>query len=128
MSQDKILIVDDEQAILNLFEKAFSRAGYDIRTATSAEKALDLLKDEDIYVMFLDLNMPKMNGLELCREIKKDLPMSVIYAITGYASVFQLAECRDSGFDDYFKKPVNLKVLMKAAEDAFIKINRWKKG
>lgn len=45
-----------------------------------------------------------------------------------YASFFELAECREAGFDDYFQKPVELKTLFKAAEDAFGKIVRWKKG
>lgn len=128
MTENKILIVDDEKAILNLFEKAFTRAGYQVQTASSGEMALSILKDVNIYLMFLDLNMPEMNGLELCRQIKKNMPMAVIYAITGYASLFELVECRDAGFDDYFKKPVNLKILLKAAEDAISKINRWKKG
>ncbi|NOX33459.1 MAG: response regulator [Deltaproteobacteria bacterium] len=128
MTQDKILIVDDEKAILLLFEKAFSRAGYLVRTATSGKAALSLLQNEEIHVVFSDLNLPEMDGLELCREIKKHMPITIIYAMTGYASLFQLVDCRDAGFDDYFKKPVNLEVLLKAAKDAFEKIKRWKKG
>lgn len=77
--------------------------------------------------MFLDLNMPGMNGIELCKKIKTNMPMSIIFAITGYASIFELAECREAGFDDYFKKPVNIKILTKIADDAFHKIERWKK-
>ncbi len=127
MSENKILIVDDEQAIINLFKLAFSRVGYEVASARNAEDALALLKKEKIHVMFLDLNMPGMDGVELCRKIKIDMPMSIIFAITGYASIFQLGACREAGFDDYFKKPVNIKVLTGAAEDAFKKIERWKK-
>jgi len=128
MAKGKILIVDDESAILLLFEKAFSRVGYEVRTATGAEEALKLLENVDIHVMFLDLNMPEIDGLELCRKIKREMPISVIYAMTGYATLFELADCRDAGFDDYFNKPVNLDILLKAASDAFEKIKRWKKG
>jgi len=127
MSENKILIVDDEQAIINLFKLMFSRAGYEVASAKNAEDALLLLKKEKIHVMFLDLNMPGMDGVELCRKIKIDMPMSIIFAITGYASAFELGACREAGFDDYFKKPVNIKVLTGAAEDAFKKIERWKK-
>jgi CheY-like chemotaxis protein len=42
-------------------------------------------------------------------------------------TLFELADCREAGFDDYFTKPVELKLLMKAAEDAFEKLDRWKK-
>ncbi len=127
MSNRKILVVDDEEAILNLFEQAFSRDGYKVRTAESAEEALELLKGEKIQVMFLDLNMPGMNGIDLCKEIRKDFPMAIIHAVTGYSSLFELADCREAGFDDYFTKPVNLIALQKAAKDAFEKLDRWKK-
>jgi CheY-like chemotaxis protein len=53
-----------------MFELAFSKKGYTVRCAEkSAEEALEILKDEKIMVMFLDLNMPGMNGVELCRKI-----------------------------------------------------------
>lgn len=127
MGQHKILIVDDEKAIVSLMEQAFSRAGFGVKSAQSGEDALELLKQDRIQVMFLDLNMPGMDGIELCRAIRKDMPMAMIFAVTGYASLFELSDCREAGFDDYFKKPVNIKTLVKTAEDAFEKINRWKK-
>jgi DNA-binding response OmpR family regulator len=77
--------------------------------------------------MFLDLNLPGMNGMDLCRRIKKDKPMAIVFAVTGYASLFELVDCREAGFDDYFKKPVDMKSLVKAANDAFERIDRWKK-
>lgn len=122
----KILIVDDEKAIINLLKQTFSRAGYDVRSAESAEKALEILENENINVMFFDLNLPQMNGVELCKVVKKNMPMSVIYAITGYASLFELAECREAGFEDYFKKPVNISTLLEKAASGFEKIERWK--
>ncbi len=127
MSNRTILVVDNEEAILNTFEQAFSRDGYKVRTAESAEEALELLKGEKIQVMFLDLNMPGMNGVDLCKEIRKDFPMAIIHAITGYSSLFELVDCREAGFDDYFTKPADLKILLQAAQDAFEKIDRWKK-
>ena len=69
--------------------------------------------------------MSKMDGLELCRKIKKEIPMAVLYAMTGYPSSFDLSNCREAGFDDYFYKPVKLSLLLKAAEDAFNKLGRW---
>ena len=128
MTEDKILIVDDEKAILLLLEKMFSKAGYKVRTSTSGKAALALLENEEVQVIFSDLNMPDMNGLELCRKIKKERPMTILYAMTGYASLFELADCRDAGFEDYFNKPMKLKVLLKAAQDAFNRIDRWRKG
>ncbi len=125
--EKNILIVDDEKFIRDMLEQAFSKEGYIIRSAESAEEALEILKDEKFQVMFLDLNLPKMNGVELCKQIRKDIPIGIIYAVTGYASLFELADCREAGFDDYFTKPVKLEMLFKAAQDAFEKIDRWKK-
>ena len=127
VSEKKILVVDDEVHIRDMLEHAFSKAGYTVRLAGSAEETLDILKDEKIQVMFLDLKLPGMNGVELCRKTRKDFPIAIIHAITGYASLFELADCREAGFDDYFIKPVDLEVLFKAAQDAFEKIDRWKK-
>jgi len=127
MSEKKILVVDDEKAIISLLKQAFTRAGFSVVPAESAEEALTLLEQEEISVMFLDLNLPGMNGIELCRRIKNDKPMSIIFAVTGYASLFELADCREAGFDDYFKKPVDMKTLVKSATDAFERIERWRR-
>ena len=123
----QVLIVDDEQSIRTLLDKAFTKDGYDVVLASSAEEALDLLDDHPIQVMFLDLKLPGMNGIELCRRIKKDNPIACIFAMTGYSSLFDLADCRDAGFDDYFLKPLDIAVFLKTARESFEKIARWKK-
>jgi len=125
---NKILVVDDERSVIKLMENVFRKQGYDTRSAESAEEALEILETEKIHVMFLDLNLPGMNGVELCREIRKQLPMALIYAITGYASLFELSDCREAGFDDYFKKPVEIETLTRTAESAFQKLKRWKEA
>lgn len=124
---NKILVVDDELSIRKLLDKAFSKKGYDIVTAESGEEALKILDGENIQVMFLDLKLPGINGIELCRQIRKDNSIACIYAMTGFGSLFELSDCRDAGFDDYFLKPVDLEVFIKTAEDAFSKLERWKK-
>jgi len=127
MENKKILIVDDEPPILRLLSQLFTKAGYDVSTAENAQDALKIIEAGNIMVMFFDLNMPVMNGIELCKKVKSRKPMSIIYAITGYASLFELSECLDVGFEDYFKKPVNISTLLKTAESAFEKVNRWEK-
>lgn len=127
MSEKKILVVDDEKAIINLFKQAFARAGVTVVPAESGEAALKVLEQEEIFVMFLDLNLPGMNGIELCRRIKKDKPMAIVFAVTGYASLFELVDCREAGFEDYFKKPADIKILIKVATEAFERLDRWKK-
>jgi DNA-binding response OmpR family regulator len=123
----KILVVDDEPSVRELLKEAFSDAGYDVLLAEGGEQALDILKEERADVIFLDLKLFGMNGIELCRQIRKDRPLSLIYAITGWSALFEVEECREVGFDDYFVKPVRMEVLLKAVEDAFEKLNRWKR-
>ncbi len=125
MDEKKILVVDDEIQILNLLRELFSDAGYAVFTAESAEEALDILKKHSILVMFLDLKLPGMSGLDLCKYIRKNNRISIIHAITGYSNLFGLLECRGAGFDDFFLKPVELNILLKAALDAFEKLERW---
>ncbi len=128
MSEQSILFVDDEVAILKMLDRSFSRAGYTVHRAQSGEAALRVLQQESIHVMFFDLNMPGMNGIDLCRRLRPERPMDMIYALTGYARLFELAECREAGFDDYFKKPADLKLLHATVDAAFEKRNRWKRG
>ena len=123
----KILVVDDERSIRDLFTDTFNDAGYEVRAAETGEQALEILKEERIDVIFLDLRLFGMNGIELCRKIRKTNPISIIYAMTGWAALFEIEECREAGFDDYFKKPVALDMLFKAVEDAFEKLDRWKR-
>ncbi|MCF8108665.1 MAG: response regulator [Desulfohalobiaceae bacterium] len=127
MAEKKMLVVDDEEQIRNLYQQAFSQAGYVVHTAGSAEEALEMLGKSSFTVFILDLNLPGMNGVELCREIRSRNPMAIPIAVTGYASLFELHDCREAGFEDYFTKPARLSDLIDAVGHAFTKLERWKK-
>ena len=121
----KILVVDDERGIRDLFTDTFNDAGYEVRAAETGEQALEILKEERIDVIFLDLRLFGMNGIELCHKIRKTNPISIIYAMTGWAALFEIEECREAGFDDFFTKPLRYETLSHALEEAFEKIDRW---
>jgi CheY-like chemotaxis protein len=123
----KMLVVDDERSIRDLFEAAFSDAGYEVHLAENGTEALDILNRHEIELIFLDLKLFGMNGIELCRQIRRTRPIAIINAITGWSGLFEIEECREAGFDDYFQKPVSLDILFKAVSDAFEKLDRWKK-
>ena len=123
MKEKKILIVDDEASIRALFKTALTQKNYTVFTAESGEKALEILDSENIPVMFLDLNLPGINGIELCRKIIKQAPETIAFAVTGYASNYKSSECKKAGFKDYFSKPVPLQTLFDAAQNAFSKMN-----
>lgn len=122
----KILVVDDEVSVRDLFRDTFGIAGYEVRSAEGAEAALKILSGEDIKVIFLDLKLFGMNGIELCKHIRKNNPLAILFAMTGWAALYEIEECREAGFDDFFRKPVHTDILFKAVEDAFEKLDRWR--
>lgn len=125
---EKILVVDDEVSMRDMMFHALADGGYDVLLAEGSEKALDLVDHEDIAVIFLDLKLFGMNGIELCKEIRKRKPMCILYAMTGWSGLFEIEECREAGFDDYFTKPLKLDDIYKSIEEALQKQTRWKRA
>jgi DNA-binding response OmpR family regulator len=123
----KILIIDDETSVRELFTGVFTDEDYEVITTEDGNLALDILKRDNIDVIFLDLKLFGMNGIDLCRQIREMKPMSMIFAITGWASLFEIEECRQAGFDDYFEKPLDMDMLTDAVAEAIKKLDRWKK-
>ena len=121
----RVLVVDDEKEIRDLFRRVLETAGYEVETAESGEQALAILERDKFPLLLFDLNLPGIDGIELCKRARKLLPISIIFAITGYASLFHLHDCREVGFDDYFIKPVSIKVLLEEVGLASKKIDRW---
>jgi DNA-binding response OmpR family regulator len=115
----KILVVDDEEDLRHIMHAFFGGFGFEVATAASAEEALGILGREEYPVMFLDLNLPGMNGLELCQRVRVIHPRSRIYALTGYHKLFTTEAAEQVGFDDYFTKPVDLHLLHNVALAAF---------
>jgi CheY-like chemotaxis protein len=122
---NRFLVVDDEETMRDILSITLKDAGYSAVTATSGEEALVIMREEPAWAMFLDLKLPGMDGNELCRAIRKDWPMAIPYAVTGYATLFELAACRDAGFEDYFLKPVDRKLILATAAHAKSKLERW---
>lgn len=112
----KILAVDDEPAIRSMMKLLQKRIGWQVDTAASAEEALPLVVAHDYDVYFLDLNLPGMDGIELCRQIRQLRPSAVAFAVTGYVSIAHKEECVSAGFAEFFTKPVKLAELIKAVE------------
>ena len=122
----KILIVEDDREVRNFLIEALREESCDVVAAVDAEEALEVLTP-DIMVMFLDLKLPgEMNGIKLCRKIREKHPTACIYAMTGHSTLFELADCREAGFDDYFTKPIKIETLHMAVEQAFDRIERWR--
>ena len=108
----KIVVVDDEQAVRDSLRRSLSFNGYDIAIAEDGEQALDVIEKEQPDLVILDVMMPKMDGLEVCRHLRShgdDRPMLVLTARDG---VSDRVAGLDAGADDYLPKPFALEELL----------------
>jgi DNA-binding response OmpR family regulator len=122
MCTRKILVVDDESLILDMLDDAFSRVGYSVYLASTANEALGILKQESIPLMLINIGLGAMSGFELCKNIRKNNPKAIIYALTGYTGFFEPRTYLEAGFDGVFGKPISLKDLYQAAKESFEKL------
>jgi len=122
MNEKKLLVVDDDTAYLNVLEKVFSKMDYTAEFTGSSKEALEKLTKEHFPLIITDLDMPGLDGVELCKQIKKIDPKSIVYALSGYIVEYDAENLEKSGFDGYLSKPAKIEVLQQAIEGAFDKI------
>jgi DNA-binding NtrC family response regulator len=108
MTMCRILFVDDDKDILMMVEQYLQMQGYDITTVNSGLKALDLVKDQDIDIIFTDYKMPEFNGLELLAAVKQYKPEIEVIVVTGYGSMESAIQAMKFGSYDYLQKPFKL--------------------
>ena len=106
----KILIVDDEPHIRALLEQTledFEDNDVEIFTAKDGQEGLEIIKDEHPNLVFLDVMMPKMNGLDVCQAVKHELNLQDVYIImlTAKGQEFDKKKGLESGADTYMTKP-----------------------
>jgi DNA-binding response OmpR family regulator len=101
----RLLVVDDAPDIATLLMLAFHVDGYAVDTAASGEQALELAAVHEYDVAILDLGLPDMDGLEVCRRLRADLPKLLIIILTARAEIEQRVTGLDAGADDYLTKP-----------------------
>src|SRR6266536_4050330 len=106
-----ILVVDDEAQITRVLKTSLSSQGYGIRTAADGEKALQVIREWPPDLIVTDLRMPKMDGLELCREVRKQSAVPIIVlSVKGEESI--KVQALDAGADDYVTKPFSMNELI----------------
>jgi two-component system alkaline phosphatase synthesis response regulator PhoP len=108
----KILLVEDDRSILLGLEKNFRFEGYDVVTASDGEEGLRLAFDAQPDLLVLDLMLPKLNGFEICRAVRKRDPAVAILMLTAKTMEADKVTGLDLGADDYVVKPFSTKELM----------------
>jgi DNA-binding response OmpR family regulator len=101
----KILAVDDEPGICNIIKKTFSSVGFTVLVATDAEGALAIIKKEKPKIVFLDVKMPGMSGLEALAQIKKFDQSIKVIMLTVRDDDSTRQEARRLGADEFVTKP-----------------------
>ena len=120
MDSLKVLMVDDESRMRKLVSDFLTRKGYEVIEAGDGEEAIDkFYEDKDIALVILDVMMPKMNGWDACKEIRKNynVPIIMLTAKSDEASELNGFDC---GADEYISKPFSPKILT-ARVDALIR-------
>lgn len=107
----RILVVEDDALIADLLRQCLIDQHYVVDVAPDGDEGLDLALSNDYDLMILDVMLPKMNGRELCREVRKEGVMVPILMLTGLGSSHDVITSLDIGADDYLTKPFDLGVL-----------------
>ena len=108
IKNSKILLVDDDLVLLKTYQKIFKLKGFDMLTCSSGPEALELLKKESISVVISDVIMPKMDGMELLREIKKSYPSTEVIMLTAEGSIKDAVDAVKAGAFSYLVKPADI--------------------
>lgn len=111
-----VLICDDEEGIRESFRLILSDF-YNLEFAYNGMDALEKLKKMKPHAMFLDIKMPKLQGLETLKNIKKSNPALPVIVVSGYQSVEIAQEAIKNGASNYIPKPFESKQILKAVEE-----------
>jgi Response regulators consisting of a CheY-like receiver domain and a winged-helix DNA-binding domain len=114
--KSKILVVDDEPAILELIEYNLESNDYQVTTATDGEVAFEKVSNGDFDLMLLDQMLPKMNGLEVLKKMRESDNLTPVIFLTAVDSEDTKIKGLISGADDYVTKPFSIKELLARIE------------
>ncbi|AGX05793.1 MULTISPECIES: response regulator transcription factor [Bacillaceae] len=101
----KVLVVDDEQSIVTLLEYNLKQAGYEVITAMDGESGKDFALQERPDLIVLDLMLPKLNGIEVCKQLRQEKIHTPILMLTAKDDEFDKVLGLELGADDYMTKP-----------------------
>lgn len=110
----RILIVDNDASVLSMIEQMLDQDGYNVYKAHSGQEALALLETMTPDLFLVDLTLPRMDGVSLCRQLRSnaDTANRPIIFMTGQQSPYTVAEALESGGDDYIRKPFAVRELV----------------
>lgn len=119
----KILIIDDEEDIIRVLSMSLKSDGYDVVSALSGKKGLDVFKKESPDIILTDIKMPGMDGIEVLKKVKEINPETEVIIITGHGDIDTAIEALQYGASDFINKPVRDEALSISLDRAKEKID-----
>jgi CheY-like chemotaxis protein len=126
MAPEPVLIVDDNPQNLKLARVILVAEGYEVKTAIDAEDALRILESFTPHLILMDLQLPRMDGLELTRRLKADPERReiVVIALTAYAMKGDDEKAFAAGCDGYMSKPIDIDALPRVVAEHLARARR----
>jgi len=115
----KVLVVDDDPVVGKSFDRVLSGKGYAVITASNGQEALSKLEAENYDVVYTDIKMPGMSGLEMAEQIKQRQPWLPVVIVTGYGSPDNEARAEAAGVSGFLRKPLSPDMIEGSAQKAF---------
>jgi len=118
----KVLVVDDDPVVGKSFNRVLSQKGYVVVTAENAQEALSKVQEGEYDVVFTDIKMPGMSGIELAERLKVERPWTPVVIVTGYGTTANQERAKAAGVSSFLQKPLSPEMIegsmMKALLDA----------
>ncbi|GAB3891804.1 response regulator transcription factor [Larkinella knui] len=108
----KILLVEDEERLASFIRKGISAEGYEVEVAYDGRTGLSLFRRDSYDIIILDVNLPQMNGFEVCRLIRSENESVPVLMLTALDSLADKADGFNAGADDYLAKPFEFQELL----------------
>jgi CheY-like chemotaxis protein len=107
----QVLVIDDDAVVGRSFDRVLSGKGYEVSTALSGEEALQTIENTEFDVVFTDIKMPGMDGLEVAERIKAKCPWTPVVVITGYGTADNEARASVLGVSGFVRKPLTPEII-----------------
>lgn len=114
----KVLVVDDDAVVGKSFNRVLSKKGYIVTTAQNAHEALKQIREQAFDVVFTDIKMPGMDGVELAERVKASQPWTPVVIITGYGTTENEVRAKAAGVSDFMRKPLSPEMIEESAAHA----------
>ena len=114
--KSRILVVDDEDALRMVLSSELSTSGYDVATASDGDEAITVIKNKPFDLILLDIKMPKVDGFEVLKFVKKNYAAVKVIMLTGFADLKNAIESKKHGAEDFVSKPYDLVDLLTTIE------------